>query len=1030
SIPHSKLTVGVPKEIADRERRVAQTPSSAKDLIKLGITVNVEGGAGLGAGFSDESYAKAGAKIVSRDEAWGSDLVIKVRPPTPAEASKLGNRALLSMFWPAQNPELVEQCKKQGATVLALDCLPRTLSRGQTFDSFWPMLFLASGYRAVVEAAHHFEKFFAGQITAAGRVDPAKVLVLGGGVAGLAAVQQAKAMKAIVKAFDVRSTVKDQIESLGGEFLEVAFKEEGAGAGGYAKEMSKEWFQAAERMLAAEAKDCDIIIGTALIPGRPAPRLITEDMVLSMKSGSVTVDLAAETGGNIGTTKKDEVYTTPNGVTCIGFTDMPSRLATTASTLFGNNCSKFVQSMGPFSTDDRTTWKIDHEDEAVRGCLVLDDGELFWPPPPPEPVKAEALPAEPSEAVKAVEDTPIDYRQMYMTAAMRSTTGAGTLLALGLASPNAEFSHMLNTFALSGIVGYQQLSLCAGVTHSLHSPLMAVTNAISGLTAVGGMYLLSDGFVPTNMSETLGAIAVAVSTINIAGGFIVTKKMLDMFKRPSDPPEHYQLYSIPAATFIGGYALANGLEYPEMNSIASLAAGCCCIGGIGGLSSQSTARLGNVLGMSGVSFGLAATIGTIGPGLPQLAQMAGLMGVGGAVGYQVAKKVSPTELPQTVAAFHSLVGLAAVTAACGDYIHHAADPALMDTVRLTSAYLATFIGGATATGSLVAFGKLQGLLPSKALALPGRDQMNAAVGAACLGGMGLFMTNPSPEVGVGLLALAAAGSGGLGAHMTASIGGADMPVVITVLNSYSGWALCAEGFMLDKPMLTVVGALIGSSGAILTDIMCKAMNRDIVSVLLGGYGTKATGTGEAMQIMGEATQTSVEACANDLTYAKKVVIVPGYGLAVAGAQYACAELVKILSHHGISVSFAVHPVAGRMPGQLNVLLAEAGVPFDIVHEMEDINKDIHESDMVLVVGANDTVNSAAEEDPNSSIAGMPVIRVWKAKRVIVMKRSMASGYAGKLRHFALPFSLTLTPSAPDAGVDNPVFCKDNTDMLL
>jgi len=281
------------------------------------------------------------------------------------------------------------------------------------------------------------------------------------------------------------------------------------------------------------------------------------------------------------------------------------------------------------------------------------------------------------------------------------------------------------------------------------------------------------------------------------------------------------------------------------------------------------------------------------------------------------------------------------------------------------------------------------------------------MGVASLASFGVLMTNPSPTTGIACLAAGAGLSGALGAHMTSSIGGADMPVVITVLNSYSGWALCAEGFMLDKPMLTVVGALIGSSGAMLTNVMCEAMNRDIVSVLLGGYGQKAKGP--AMEIVGEATVTNNKDVAEHLTNAKKVVIVPGYGLAVAKAQYAIAELVKILGHHGIKVVFGIHPVAGRMPGQLNVLLAEAGVPYDIVEEMEEINEHIHESDVTLVIGANDTINSAAEEDPNSPIAGMPVIRVWESKRVIVLKRTLGSGYAG---------------------VENPVFVKENTDMLL
>eukprot|EP00612_Vaucheria_litorea_P002446 CAMPEP_0171456254 /NCGR_PEP_ID=MMETSP0945-20130129/2812_1 /TAXON_ID=109269 /ORGANISM="Vaucheria litorea, Strain CCMP2940" /LENGTH=981 /DNA_ID=CAMNT_0011981637 /DNA_START=433 /DNA_END=3378 /DNA_ORIENTATION=+ len=957
--------------------------------------------------MEDRHYASVGAQIVDLEEVWKSDLVIKVRPPSMEEAKKLENRVIMSLFWPAQNAAILEQLKDQKATVLALDCLPRTLSRGQAFDVLSSQANIA-GYRAVLEAAHAFDRFFAGQTTAAGRVPPARVLVLGGGVAGLAAVQAARGMGAVVRAFDVRSAVKEQVHSLGGEFIEVISREEGAGAGGYAKEMSAEWFKAAEKVLAAEAKEADIIIGTALIPGKPAPRLITEEMVLSMKSGSVTVDLAAESGGNIATTRPDVEYKTSNGVTCIGYTDMVSRLATTSSTLFANNTSKLFLSMGPITTKDNTKWQVDLADEAVSGVLVLDQGNVRWPPvPTKQPLPSASASSKVEDEKETVEAVPIDYEKLFKKKAGQMSVGSGALVMLGMASPGAPFSSMLTTFSLAGLVGVQVVK---GVTHSLHSPLMAVTNAISGLTAVGGLYLLGPGMVPTNVAQALGATAVLVSSINISGGFLVTKKMLDMFKRPTDSPEYYSYYAAPTALFITGYGLAKAAGYGEIDTIASTVAALCCIGGIGGLSSQKTARLGNALGISGVTIGLVATLGTIAPTFPQLLQASGLMGIGGAVGYSLAKKVGPTELPQTVAAFHSLVGLAAVGGAVGDYLHCLHDPSIViDGVRLSSIYLATFIGGATATGSLVAFGKLQGLLSSKALAIKFRDQINLGTGLACLGGFGIFAAHPSPATGLGLLALATSGSGFLGAHMTASIGGADMPVVITVLNSYSGWALCAEGFMLDKPLLTVVGALIGSSGAILTDIMCKAMNRDIVSVLLGGYGTKNTGHGKAMQVVGEYTATTVPECTDLLTNSRSVVIVPGYGMAVAGAQYACAEIVKTLTEHGIDVKFAIHPVAGRMPGQLNVLLAEAKVPYDIVYEMEDINSELKNTDVVLVIGANDTVNSAAEEDPNSIIAGMPVIKVWEAKRVVVMKRSMASGYAG---------------------VDNPVFVKPNTDMLL
>ena len=552
-----------------------------------------------------------------------------------------------------------------------------------------------------------------------------------------------------------------------------------------------------------------------------------------------------------------------------------------------------------------------------------------------------------------------------------------------------------------------------GVVPALHSPLMAVTNAISGMTAVGGMFAMGGGVLPSTSAQALAALATGISAVNITGGFMVTKKMLDLFKRPTDPPEFYEYYGYPAGGFVAGYALTNLSGFSESSAIAASVSGLCCIGGIAGLSTQATARLGNISGMTGVSFGLASAIGSLGWDASTYIQLAGVLGGGGAVGAAIANRVDPTSLPQTVAAFHSLVGFAAAFTAIADYMGHAAThPELIDGVRLGAICLATVIGGTTATGSIIAFGKLNGNLSSAALSLPNRDMMNMAAGAATVGCMGLMMCNVSHTANMAALAGMFVLSGGLGLHMTASIGGADMPVVITVLNSYSGWALCAEGFMLDKPLLTTVGALIGSSGAILTHIMCVAMNRDIFSVLLGGYGTSSTVVGDGagpVEMEGEATFTDVEQTVQTLTEASSVIIVPGYGLAVANGQYAIADITKKLRASGVDVRFGIHPVAGRMPGQLNVLLAESGVPYDYVLEMEEINDDFEKTDVALVVGANDTVNSAAEDDPTSIIAGMPVLRVWHAKQVIVMKRSMGAGYAG---------------------AENPIFFKDNTDMLL
>jgi H+-translocating NAD(P) transhydrogenase len=407
--------------------------------------------------------------------------------------------------------------------------------------------------------------------------------------------------------------------------------------------------------------------------------------------------------------------------------------------------------------------------------------------------------------------------------------------------------------------------------------------------------------------------------------------MLDMFKRPDDPPEHYHLYGIPAGATLAVYTAGSlSGKFPELDAAAATLAGILCIGGIGGLASQSTARLGAVSGQAGVALAVASTLGHLHPSWGATAGIASLMGLGAAAGNYIGHRVEPTSLPQTVAAFHSLVGLAASSAAIGDYLN-TPDVTQLDGVHLSSIYLATVIGSVTFTGSLVAFGKLDERLSSAPLQLAHRDRINMGLGAATLGAGAVVMGGPELGLGMGALSSALTTSGMLGWHMTASIGGADMPVVITVLNSYSGWALCAEGFMLDMPLLTTVGALIGCSGAALTKIMCDAMNRDIVSVILGGYGTKATGGGEAMKFEGEATMTNIDETVKLLTESESIIVVPGYGLAVARAQYPLKEMADSLRAQGKSVRFAIHPVAGRMPGQLNVSRVKMCVLATVLH---------------------------------------------------------------------------------------------------
>ena len=382
------------------------------------------------------------------------------------EATQLEDRTLISFIYPKQNESLVKQFQDQKSTVFAMDCIPRTLSRGQTYDALSSQANI-SGYRAVLEASNEFGRFFAGQMTAAGKVPPAKVLVIGTGVAGLAAVQTAKNMGAAVRAFDVRPVTKEQVEAMGAQFLEVNFQEDGSGAGGYAKEMSKEWHAAARAMLTDQCKEVDIVITTALIPGRQAPTMVTKEMVAVMKRGSVTVDLAAEAGGNIETTVKDQKIVTENGVTCLGYTDLPSRLSTTSSSLYSNNISKFLLSAGPQTTKEAGYYYIDHEDEAVRGMLVVEKGKLMYPAP---------LPAAPPPTAKKTqeEEKPeeIDYRKPYVKGAQNAGILSASMLGLGAVAPDAGFSSMLTTFALSNIIGVQ---VVLGVTHALHSPLMAVT---------------------------------------------------------------------------------------------------------------------------------------------------------------------------------------------------------------------------------------------------------------------------------------------------------------------------------------------------------------------------------------------------------------------------------------------------------------------------------------------------------------------------------------------------------------------------
>ncbi|MBA0214713.1 Re/Si-specific NAD(P)(+) transhydrogenase subunit beta [Pectobacterium brasiliense] len=428
---------------------------------------------------------------------------------------------------------------------------------------------------------------------------------------------------------------------------------------------------------------------------------------------------------------------------------------------------------------------------------------------------------------------------------------------------------------------------------------------------------------------------------------------------------------------------------------------------LAGLSKHETSQQGNIFGISGMALALIATI--LGPDSGNVGWIIVAMAIGGSIGIYLARKVEMTEMPELVAILHSFVGLAAVLVGFNSFLDHGeiTDPVMVN-IHLTEVFLGIFIGAVTFTGSVVAFGKLRGKISSKPLMLPHRHKMNLAALVVSFLLLLVFVNTGSVALQVLALILMTAIALVFGWHLVASIGGADMPVVVSMLNSYSGWAAAAAGFMLSNDLLIVTGALVGSSGAILSYIMCKAMNRSFISVIAGGFGTDGVSSGESEEV-GEYREASAEDVADLLKNSTSVIITPGYGMAVAQAQYPVHDITAKLRARGINVRFGIHPVAGRLPGHMNVLLAEAKVPYDIVLEMDEINDDFTDTDTVLVIGANDTVNPAAQEDPHSPIAGMPVLEVWKAQNVIVFKRSMNTGYAG---------------------VQNPLFFKENTQMLF
>jgi NAD(P) transhydrogenase subunit alpha len=526
--------IGVPRETAVGEKRVATVPDVVEKLVKLGFGIVVQSGAGEAANFSDDAYRAAGAGIVGdAAQLWRTaDIVFKVVAPSRDEVALVrAGQTLVSFIWPAQNPELMQELAQRKATVLAMDSVPR-ISRAQKLDALSSMANIA-GYRAVIEAAHHFGRFFTGQITAAGKVPPARVFIIGAGVAGLAAIGTASALGAIVRANDTRPEVAEQVKSMGAEFVGVEYEEEGSGVGGYARAMSEGFQKAQRETFAKQAKEVDIIITTALIPGRPAPRLITTEMVQSMRPGSVIVDLAAEQGGNCELTEPGQVVVR-HGVTIIGYTDLPSRLSKQASTLYATNLLRLTEELCK-AKDGKIN--VDMDDEVIRGTTVIKDGVVTWPPPAPRLSAAQPKAADASKAAMPAPARKHGHGGAGAPASAKSTAivffvGAVLLWFVGANAPAAFIGHF-TVFVLACFVGYM---VVWNVTPALHTPLMSVTNAISSIIAIGALVQVAPpiadaGGRPVAWIVGLALVSIALVAINMFGGFAVTQRMLDMFRK-------------------------------------------------------------------------------------------------------------------------------------------------------------------------------------------------------------------------------------------------------------------------------------------------------------------------------------------------------------------------------------------------------------------------------------------------------------------------------------------------------------------
>ncbi len=900
-------------------------------LSKRGLQILVEGGAGRAAGFPDEAYRAAGAEVVrERRRAASADVLLMVRGPS---ANPHRGAADLELTHPGQviigllNPlgasEAMAALAERSVTSYALELVPR-ITRAQPMDALSSMSSLA-GYKAVLLAADAAPRLFPMMMTAAGTLAPARVLVLGAGVAGLQAIATAKRLGAVVEAYDVRPEAKEQVLSVGGKFADLGLDTRAlSDKSGYARAQGEEFLARQHEALAPHARAADAVITTAQVPGRRAPVLVTAAMMEGMKPGSVVVDLAAEQGGNCERTRPGETVEV-GGVTLLGPVNLPSTLPFHASQLYSRNVSSFLLNL--LGKNGALAIRADDENRP------RDAGDLRRVHRPPAGSQGPRGPRRPAaRRLTRARGERHEQRRASALSAVRLRPGGGD----GLPHHPARAA---------------SLAHAAHVGHQRH-----LRHLRRGRAARRRWAIRRGGPAPGRGGS--------------GGGHDQRRGRIPPHRADAQDVSRREEGAMSVASAVG---------------LAYFVASLLFIVGLRSLGSPRTARRGMHLAELGMALAIGGTL--LDRRIVRFEEILTAAAIGSLIGVGIALWTPMTAMPQRTALSHAFGALAAALVGIAHYLEHGAS---LQTSQLVALGFEVMFGSLTVTGSLMAFGKLQEWLPGRPLTFRGQNVFNVALFTVIAALTAYVVAAPAHrEAFFTMVPLAAV----FGVMLVLPIGAADMPVVITLLNSYAGLAASATGFALQNNILIIAGALDGASGFILSILMCKAMNRPIANVLFGAFG-KAPEKGAPPPATRAFRSATPEEAASVLDSAARVILVPGYGMAVSQAQHSVKKLADLLAQKGVDVRFAIHPVAGRMPGHMNVLLAEAGVDYDRLFDREQINDDFPQADVALVVGANDVVNPAAKTDPKSPIFGMPVLDVDRARSVMVLKRSMNPGFAG------------------------------------